>query len=87
MRPWGFQQVQGTGFIGGVIGNADLGTLCHIRNTGQGLGVEAHGLEVNLAGRNQIGAVLLVVVIEVGGVLEEVCVQIAISYRATLGIT
>ena len=72
----GFQQVQGTGFIGGVIGNADLGTR-HIRNTGQSLGVEAHGLEVNLAGRNQIGAVLLVVVIEVRGVLEEVCVQIA----------
>jgi len=74
----GSQQLQGTGFVGGIVGNCNLGTVSQVV---QALGlarVQAKRLVMDGGNAYQVGVVLLVKVLQVGAVLEVVGVDSAV---------
>ena len=71
------QQLQGAGLVGGVVGHGDGRT---VRDSGKVIAlarIDAERLIVDSADADQMGAVLLVKAVKVGGVLEVVGIDLA----------
>ena len=66
------QQQQGAALVGGVVGDGNDGLVGDVLQGVALAGIDAHGLIVDGAGVDQVGAPLGVEVIHVGDVLEEV---------------
>ena len=83
----GSQQLQGTGFVGGIVGNCNLGTVSQVV---QALGlarVQTKRLVMDGGNAYQVGVVLLVKVLQVGAVLEVVGIHFArLGYQVGLHI-
>ena len=71
------EQQQRAGFVGRIVGHGDGRAIGDVAQVSALAGVDAQGLEVNRTGGNQIGAVVLVEVEQIGQMLEVVRIQIA----------
>ena len=73
----GGQQLQGAGLVGGIVGHGDGSAVSDVLQVVALARVDAERLVVDGADADQMGAVLLVEALEVGGVLEVVGVDLA----------
>ena len=72
------QQLQGAGLVGGVVGHGDRCAVSDVGEVAALARVDAERLIVDSADADEVGAVLLVEAVEVGGVLEVVSVNLAV---------
>ena len=75
------QQEQGAGFVGGVVGDCNHVAVCQIAQRGLGTRINAERLIVDGGHGHQIGALLFIEVVQIGGVLEVVGVDFAAVYN------
>lgn len=65
-------------FVGCIVGNSNLSAVLQLLEIGDALGVDAHGLKMNCGYGNKVSALFLVEVLQVGAMLEVVCVNVAV---------
>ena len=75
------KQQQCPGFVGGVVGHGDDIAVGQVAQSGLGARIDAEGLIVDTGHGNQIGALFLIEIVQIGDMLEVVGVDLTAVYH------